>query len=440
MAASEPNKPTLRALWAQFLPLSLSDVTMMAGDPLITSTLAHLPDARLNLAASGVAKALAVFFESPIIMLLHASNVLSASIASRRALWRFMLIAIGCLSAAMGLLALPWVFHAIASGALGVDGDVAERGRAMILLLLLWPAAIGWRRYFQGQLIRAGRSQAVAQAGLARLGVVCVVLALGWWVRLPGFMLAGLALAIGVLVEAGLVTWAARRETPGRLPDAETAPGLPTDVPGVWRFYWPLANSMLVVWGGRALLVALVARAVDGPVALAAWPAAWGLVLLIANATRMVQQVIIRNRGAVSDGLLLTFALSVGGACSALLLGIGATPPGRWVLDAFMGHDALLASGVLPVVLLCSVVPLIIALQNAVQGFMIGEGRTGRVNAATWLGTAALLGGASMAVAAGWPGATAAAAAMITSLVVETAWLGLGLRASTDEKTPRPAS
>ena len=82
-------------LWQQFIPLSLSDVTMALGDPLTTTTLAHLPDPRANIAAVGVAKAIAIFCESPIIMLLHASNALAPTQASRQALWKFSLIASG---------------------------------------------------------------------------------------------------------------------------------------------------------------------------------------------------------------------------------------------------------------------------------------------------------------------------------------------------------
>jgi hypothetical protein len=434
MDAPEAVKPTLRSLWAQYLPLALSDVTMSAGDPLIASTLAHMPDTRPNLAAAGVAKAVAACFESPILMLLHTSTALSASAASREALWRFMLVAITVLTAGLTLVVMPAVFGTIA-GALGVHGVAAERTRTVLLLLVLWPAAIGWRRYFQGQLIRAGRSAAVAHAGLGRLAVVATVLAIGWGAHAPGHVLAGSALAAGVLSEAAIVTWAAWREARGRLPShaAHTAtkeaavPELPTDVAGVWRFYWPLANAMLVVWGGRLLLVALVARAIDGPIALAAWSAAWGLVLLTANATRMVQQVILRQRGRASDWLLMTFALSVGLACSAVLLALAATPPGRWLLGAYVGHDAALTAGVLPVVGLCVAVPLVVAMQNAVQGFLIGQGRTGRVNVATWLGTGTLLATAALAMVAGWPGATGAAGAMMLALSAEAAWLALGL-------------
>ena len=79
------TKPiTIFDLWREFLPLSLSDVTMACGDPLQTTTLAHLPDARNTIAAVGVARSIAIFFESPIIMILHASNALAPRSEERR--------------------------------------------------------------------------------------------------------------------------------------------------------------------------------------------------------------------------------------------------------------------------------------------------------------------------------------------------------------------
>ena len=87
-------------------------------------------------------------------------------------------------------------------------------------------------------------------------------------------------------------------------------------------------------------------------------------------------------------------------------------------------------------VLLCAAVPLAVALQDAIQGFLIGEARTGQVNLATWLGTSAIVGLAAAAVAAGWPGAVAAAVAMGVALLIKVAMLGWSLRPQTPERQP----
>jgi progressive ankylosis protein len=181
---------------------------------------------------------------------------------------------------------------------------------------------------------------------------------------------------------------------------------------------------MLVVWGGRAILVGIVARAIDASIALAAWPAAWGLVLAIANATRMVQQIVIKNRGLVSDRLLVLFALGAGGVCSVLLLLGSLSPLGLQVVRSFIGDDPALVEGIRPVLLLCGFVPLLVAAQNAIQGFLVGSGRTKGVNYATWVGTSVLLLVAFAGVRLGISGAVAAAIAMTVALAVEVSCLG----------------
>lgn len=424
---------SLGQLWREFLPLSLSDVTMAIGDPLTTTTLAYLPNARVNLAGVGIAKSLAIFFESPIIMILHASNALAPDRASRRALWRFVVILGGGLS--LLLIGLSIGFSAVAP-VLGIPPNLVPVVAQVLLLVGLWPGAIAWRRYFQGLLIHRGQAKAVATASLLRLGTVALVLGLGVWLRGAGTIVAGLSLVLGVIVEAIAVTLMARRsfgdldvrhlnlsELDRSEPREPTATDLPQTLTAVARFYWPLANSMVVVWGGRALLMGVIARASDAALALAAWPSAWGLVLVIANSTRMVQQIVIKYRGKTADRLLLGFALMVGASCSLLLLVISTTAVGDRLIQAFIGDDRELRQQIQPVLIHCMAIPLLVALQNATQGFLVSDGRTGRVNLSTWLGTLTLLLMAIAMVRLGQPGALAAATAMVAAMVVEVTCL-----------------
>lgn len=418
-----PQKPA-PSLWRQFLPLSLSDVTMALCDPLVTAAVARLPQPVLTLGALGVAKALAVFFESPIIMLLHASNSLAAARSSRRSLLRFTLLAGGLLAGMITLLTVPRVFGWIASGLLGVEPALIEPARRVLLCLIPWPAVIAWRRYLQGLLIYGGRSADVGRAGIIRVFAVAALLAIGLRLEIAGVWLAGIALISSVLIEAVVVSLAAWKQRAALRPRADSDTGLPGDLRAVWRFYWPLANSMLVVWGGRACLLGVIARAVDGPLALAAWPAAWSLVLVIANSTRMVQQVAIRN-GDLPEGAVLRFSAAVGVAASASLLAIGATGVGHALLRVFVGGDAALLAGVRPVLLLSVATPLLVAIKNGCQGLLIRTGRTHRVHAGTWVEAAVLLTSAGVGAYVGIPGAKAAALAMPLSLCAETCFLRL---------------
>jgi progressive ankylosis protein len=419
-SSDHPVEIGLGTLWREFLPLSLSDVTMACGDPMITTTLAHLPAARLNIAAVGIAKSLAVFFESPIIMILHASNALAPTQASRQALWQFTWLSGGGLSLLLSILALPMVFETVGHRFLGIPLEMVPAVSQVLLLMGGWVFAIAWRRYFQGLLIYHGQSRAVANASLARLATLAVVLATGFWLQVSGAIVAGSALMSGVLIEALIVTILAYRSGATVPPqNLEPKTDLPRTLRDVWRFYFPLANSMLVVWGGRALLISIIARAQDATIAIAAWSAAWGLVLVIANSTRMVQQMVIKYRHQVRDHQLLMFALTVGGVCSGVLLLMSSTPAGDQIVQSFIGSDRALAESIKPVLLVCAGVPLLVAIQNATQGFLVSEGRTGSVNLATWLGTGILLLIATVTVSRGMNGAMAAAIAMVAAISTE---------------------
>ncbi|MDK2408365.1 hypothetical protein QHH11_03960 [Aphanizomenon sp. PH219] len=413
---------SLGSLWREFLPLSLSDVTMACGDPMMTTTLAYLPDAQNNLAAVGIAKSLAIFFESPIIMILHAANALAGSQDSRKALWRFTLFVGAGLTCLLSLLGLPMIFNFVGVSLLGIPSAMLATVSQVLLLMGGWPFAIAWRRYFQGLLIYHGQSRAVAKASILRLFTLALVLTGGFFLPISGGILAGFALISGVVVEAIAVTIFARLSG-ATLPPQIEQPNLPRNLAQVWKFYLPLANSMMVVWGGRAILISILARAEDSTIAIAAWSAAWGLVLVIANSTRMVQQMVIKYRHQVSDRQLLSFAISVGAACSSLLLLMSVTPIGDRIVQSFIGNDLTLANSIKPVLLICTIVPLFVALQNATQGFLVSENRTGHVNLSTWLGTGTLLIIATFAINKGMNGAMAAAIAMITSMLVEVTCL-----------------
>lgn len=426
-AAPSPA-PGHLALWRQFLPLSVSDITMAGSEPLVATTLAHLPDPRTHLAALGVAKAIAIFLESPIIMVLHAANALAGSAPARLALKRLVALLGALLTALLVVLALPPVFAVVAGGLMGVTAPVQAASHVALCLLLLWPAAIGWRRYVQGLLIAAGEGGVVGRAGIGRIAVVALGLGIGFSLGAPGASVGAAALVAGVTAEAVFVTVGAARRGAFALPTAPPDPALPTDLPGVWRYYRPLATSMLVVWGGRAAMIAIVARAADAPIALAAWPAAWSLVTVIANATRMVQQLTIRHQATTPIARLGTFAASVGGVCATLVLLLGATPWGLAGLSAFLGQDAALVAAARPTVLACAAIPLLVALQNFAQGMLIARGATWGVSRGAWIGVGTGLACATWGVWQGLPGAATAASAMALGYIAELGALWLAWR------------
>ena len=408
-------------LWREFIPLSISDVTMAIGDPMVNATMAQLPKLQTNLSALGVIKALVVFFESPIIMVLHASNRLSIQQDARHALKQFVILASILLTSCLLILSIPTVFFSF-TNLIGLTGEVSTHAHKIFLCLLLWPGSIAIRRYYQGILIIHKQLKTIAKAGILRMTVLAIALSVGYSFHVKSPYLAGGSMMLGILAETLAVFWAARRfvrsSTDTKVTTQEDQCH-PKTVKEIWKFYWPLANSMVVVWSARALIVVCLAHAVDSALALAVWPATWALVVLFANSTRMIQQVIIRNKDTFHPGEFILFAFSVGLTLTSLLLGLGASSAGRHILTYFVGDDPELLNGVRTVLCICACIPILVAIQNVLQGFLMCLGNTKAINRSTLYGVFMLLACTSLGVSQNFLGAQVAAYAMVLSLVCE---------------------
>jgi hypothetical protein len=240
---------SLLTLLTQFIPLSLTDVAMTLGDPLQTVALTRLTFPQETLAGVGVVKGVAVFLESPIIMILHASTALGGNVASRRALWQFTVITGLSLSGIFLLLTWEPLYKWLILDVFGVSPFIAARGRTTFLLMFLWPFVIAWRRFFQGLLIRAQKSIAVGWASVARLTWVITTLFVGVSLKLDGALLAGITMMGAILIEAVLVTWFCLRlgaiSILNKQVHSETKK-LPKTFQGVALYYLPLASTMRI--------------------------------------------------------------------------------------------------------------------------------------------------------------------------------------------------
>ncbi|BAY73132.1 hypothetical protein DSM107007_23930 [Nostoc sp. PCC 7120 = FACHB-418] len=413
---------SLLALLKQFIPLSLSDVAMTLGDPLQTSALSRLSFPQETLAGVGVVKGVAVFLESPIIMILHASTALGGQAKSRRVLWQFTVIAGLALSGIFLFLTWKPLYNWLLLDLFGVSSSIAARGRTAFLLMFLWPFVIAWRRFFQGLLIRAHKSIAVGWASVARLTWVIVTLAVGVSLRLDGAFLAGITMMGAILIEAVLVTWFGLRlgaiSILNQQGYSETKK-LPQTFGEVTFYYLPLASTMLLVWGARAILLSLIARAFDGSIALAVWPAAWGLLLSIANGTRMIQQVVISAYEETSRRTLAAFVIIVGLSFTLIPFFLGYTDQGLFLLRQFLGNNPSLVNASRPVIQILSCLPLLLALQNTFQGLLIHKGKNWFINLATLVAAILTLVVCGTLIFTRHSGANSAAYGMLAGVIGE---------------------
>ena len=438
-AADPPPPVTIAGLLRQLLPLAMSDMIMALRNPLQISTVSRLDNPRASLAAMGIVKALANFLESPIIMILHTSTALSGDRNSRRSLWSFVLLLATLCSGTFLLLNLPGIYEFVYLRVFGATPEVAEAARGAMLWMVFWPALIAWRRYFQGVMIRNKEGRWLGWASIARLTTFSSLLVFGFWQRGHGPEVAARALIGGLLAEALMAQYFAHKS--GSMTSfAEPDLKLPQSVPTVARYYFPLASTMLFVWGGRAMLVAIVARAVDGPLALAAWPAVWNFLLLVANCTRMVQQIIIAQASQVRATLLLRFAATVGVLASTLMAILAFSGAGGKVLMSLLGDQEILYQTALPVLRIGFLLPLLVAAQNACQGFCMVGGDNWKIQRATMVSLSTTLVVTAAMAAGGHSGTVCAICGMMLGLAVEVALLSTGVVAALRSNQQEPVA
>jgi progressive ankylosis protein len=202
---------TPRAIVKFWLPLAATWLMMAVELPYIAAIVARMPDAAHGLAAFGVATSLAWLVESPIMMLLAASAALVRDRPSYVALRRFAAVLNIAVTAGMVVLAVPPVFRFVGERLMGLPPDISRLAQTATAILIFWPAAIGYRRFYQGILVRHHLTRRVAYGTVIRLLSMSITAAvLAKTSSFSGATIGAMALLTGVLAEAVASRWMAR--------------------------------------------------------------------------------------------------------------------------------------------------------------------------------------------------------------------------------------
>lgn len=420
IALDKVYPPSFLQLWRQFYPLAMSDFTMALGDTVRTIIVGRFPGPELAFALVGIVKAIAVCLESPIIPILHASTALSQHPKAYHSLGRFTLILSSMLTAVFLLLCYQPIADNLLQSVFGVEDSWLDTARLALILMVPWPAAIACRRYFQGRLIRNREERKLSIAAMVRLMFTAGVLLIGLYAHLDVIWVAMISLSGAVIIEALLIVLYAacsRHENLTASTFTNTLSRLET-ISGVARYYTPLGLTSVAIWCGRAALIALIARAPDGMVAVALWTAASGFFLPIANSTRMLQHMVLSANKDDSLEHLFKFSSMVGLAACVPLVFLGFTPLGKNMMGIVIGneHLALQLSSIIAVLF---ILPFLIAMENFYQGRLILLNANWCINKATLANVIIMLLTCSSLIWFGWPGSISAAIATIVALTVE---------------------
>lgn len=369
-------------LWFWF-PLFASWLLMTAEGPLISAAINRLPDEVVMLAAMGIITSLSVTIESPIINLLATSTALVRDHDSYQLVRRFTIHWCVALTVLAVLVAYTPLFDLIIFRLLNVPDEIAAWVRPGMKIMIFWSAAIGWRRFLQGIMIRRKKTRLVAYGTAVRLaasGVVVILLAV--WGRWPGVVIGSLGLMAGVLAEAAYATLAVRAVIRDELgPDTPAAEGLPLTYHALFWFHLPLAATSVLILFMQPMVTSSLARLDQPTVSLAAWPIVFQ-VLLMARAAAMAlpEAVIALHQDSETFKPIRRFSLYLTAATTLTMTLFVFTPLARWYI--FTVQDMTVEAGEMALSSLGMFLlfPALAVIASWLRGLLIQSRHTRHVN------------------------------------------------------------
>ncbi|HEX9640786.1 MAG TPA: right-handed parallel beta-helix repeat-containing protein [Candidatus Krumholzibacteria bacterium] len=303
-----------------WLPLLGTWQMMAVEGPFLAAIIARLADPKANLAAYGVAFAVAIIVESPVIMLMGAATHLAEDRLRLALLQRFRTVLTALVSASMLIVVLPPVWDWLAGDLLSLHEGVRRDAWYALLFLLPWPAAIADRRFHQGLMIRCGQTSRVAYGTLVRLGcMVLTALLLAALSPLPGAAVGGAALSSGVVGEAMATRWMAR-DAARRIARTPPRGGLRAmGMIDMSRYYAPLALTMVLSMAMQPTITFFLGQSRQALESLAVQPVIHGLTFLFRAWGLSYQEVGIARLGERGEQLSALARFGFGIAIAASL-------------------------------------------------------------------------------------------------------------------------
>jgi hypothetical protein len=336
-----------KRIFLLWLPLAASWLLMALETPYLNAALARISEAERMIASFGLVASLSITIESPVISLLATATALARSRQNYLLLRRFTQHLILGTTLLQFLIGWTPLFDIVVVDLMGVPESLHDPVRLGLRLMLLWSAAIAWRRFKQGVMIRYGQSRYVGQGTVVRLlasagaGTLLAV-----FTDLAGVAVGSLALSLGVIAEAAYAHWVARPLIAREFGEhAADNGGLDISYRELVGFHWPLATSNLLFLFTQPLIAAALARGPLPETALAAWPVLNGLLFITRSPEMALPEVAIAlHEQPESEPQMKRFALSLGLAASAFLALVSFTPLSSVYFGSLIGVNAELAA------------------------------------------------------------------------------------------------
>jgi len=424
---------TIKKILKFWLPLAGTWLMMSLEGPFLAALIARLVDPKFNLAAYGVAFSFALIIEAPVIMMMTASTTLVHDYQSLKKLRQFTWILNAMITGIMLILLIPDIFFFLTIDLIGLPENVAHLTHTATIILIPWPGAIGFRRFYQGVLIRNHATRRVAYGtGIRLLSMASMALSLFLFTDLPGVYIGTAALSAGVVAEAISTRFMVHGVLKKiRLEDSSFAQSKRLRFRGIISFYYPLALTSMLTLGVHPLVTFFVGKSVMSLESLAVLPVVGSFVFLFRGVGLSFQEAAITLMGEndKDDKLIKRFATFLGTGLSILLAITAFTPLSRIWFSVVSGLSEELTTLAMKPIMIMTIFPattVLIAFQRAI---LVKSGRTSLITWATLIEVAGILLILYVGVVQlSWIGAIAAVSAFVFGRVAANSYLYLQLK------------
>jgi hypothetical protein len=378
------EKLTYRKIFLFWGPLALTWLMMSVEQPFLIAFIARLGDAKLNLAAFGIAGSFALIVEAPIIMLMSASTALVTGRHSYLKLRRFTDILNAGITGVQLVILIPPVFRFIVTDLMGVPEDVARLAHIALVIFLPWAASIGYRRFYQGILIRNNLTRRVTYGTMVRLLVIVVMGLILYSAGINGAYVGAGAMSLAVMSEA-IATRMMASATLKRLLRTEDTENGNMGLRSITRFYYPLALTSILSLGVHPFVTFFLGRSYMAVESLAVLPVVSSLVFIFRSMGLSYQEVNIALIGREKQNyrLLRNFAVYLGVIVTVLVTMLAFTPlADLWFINVSGLTKELADLSYLPLKIMI-LLPALTVLLNFQRSLLVINGTTGPISTAT---------------------------------------------------------
>jgi len=378
------EKLTNRRIFLFWGPLALTWLMMSVEQPFLIAFIARLGDAKLNLAAFGIAGSFAMIIEAPVIMLMSASTALVTGRNSYKKLRRFTDILNFGVTGIQLIFLIPPVFRFAVIDLMGMPEDVAMLAHITLLIFLPWAASIGYRRFYQGILIRNNLTRRVTYGTLVRLSVIVITGVILYRAGVKGAYVGAAAMSLAVFTEA-IATRLMAAGTLKTLLQKDDHENGNMGLRSITRFYYPLALTSLLSLGVHPFVTFFLGRSYMAVESLAVLPVVGSLVFIFRSMGLSFQEVNIALIGKQRQNyrILRNFAVYMGVAVTVLISILAFTPlADLWFVNISGLSQELADLSYLPLMLMI-LLPAMSVLLNFQRSLLLIHGTTGPISIAT---------------------------------------------------------